>query len=61
MYVTDQGEETPLRRAVFDDSVSSADDWARIVQHAQEAGHSELAIDLLAAVTVKVYGIFLLF
>ena len=45
--------ETALRQAMFDDTVSSADDWHSIVTFCQDLNEGELALEILAAMTLN--------
>ena len=45
-------EASPLRNAVFDDHITTSEQWVDIVQKCQETGYAAESIDILAAVTV---------
>ena len=45
-------EASPLRNAVFDDPITTPEQWIEIVQKCQDTGYGEASIDILAAVTV---------
>ena len=53
IILTDKDRETPLRTAIFEDEVTSSEQWHSIVKLCQDAGYDKLSIDILAALTLQ--------